>query len=402
MDKKLEYIASEAINKLKNTEISIHCWQVDDVAGFELDTKLSGGIQATGNYFGKARNKEEVFQDLEFVFGHLGGKFRLNLHACYLISANGHDRDEIEYDDFIEWVDFAKKNNVKIDFNPTFFAHEKSHNGFTLSNEDENIRKFWIEHGKRSLKIAEKIANELDDICLLNIWIPDGSKEIPTNRYRHREILKDALDEIIGIEYDKKRVPVSVESKVFGIGVESYTVGSHEFYMQYAASRQINCLIDTGHYHQSENVADKLSSLLIFNNKVALHLTRAVRWDSDHTLIRNQDLVEICDEITRLGIEKFYLGLDWFDGSINRLFAYISGVRNLQKTLLQSMINNELYHVINIPTESNAILRYEFLKDNFNLNEIWEKYCEKTNTKSDVDVINAIDEYEKSVLRGRR
>ncbi len=401
MDKKLEYIASEAINKLKNTEISIHCWQVDDVAGFELDTKLTGGIQATGNYFGKARNKKEVFQDLEFIFSQLGGKFRLNLHASYLISTNCHDRNEIEYEDFIEWVDFAKKNDVKIDFNPTFFAHEKSISGFTLSNEVESIRQFWIEHGKRCLKIAEKIAQELDDICLLNIWIPDGSKEVPTNRYRHREILKKSLDEIIGIEYSKERVAISVESKVFGIGVESYTVGSHEFYMQYASSRGINCLIDTGHYHQSENVADKLSSLLVFNDKIALHLTRAVRWDSDHTLIRNQELTEICDEITRLGIEKFYLGLDWFDGSINRLFSYISGVRNLQKTLLKSMMNNELHNVINIKSESNAILRYEFLKDNFDLNQIWKKYCEETKTKSDVDVLVAIDEYEKNILKER-
>lgn len=399
--KNVKIITNEAIANLSEVEISIHCWQTDDVAGFELDTQLSGGIQSTGNYPGKARTKDEVFKDLEFVFKNLGGKFRLNLHAFYLISEQIHDRNEIEYSDFSEWVEFAKKNNMKLDFNPTFFAHDKANTGFTLASEDEEIRKFWIEHGQRCIKISEQIAKELNDICVMNIWIPDGSKEVPTNRLRHRELLKDSLDQIIGIEYDKALVPVAVESKVFGIGVESYTVGSHEFYMSYAASRGINCLIDSGHYHQTENVADKLSSLLTFNDKVALHLTRPVRWDSDHVLIRNQELTDICDEIVRLGTDRFYIGLDWFDGSINRPFAYISGIRNLQKTLLKSMINRKLYATDNIPTESNALLRYEFLKDNFDIATAWNDYCHATNTLCDEAVLQQIDVYEQTELKGR-
>lgn len=398
---KLQTITKAAIEKMSQTEISVHCWQTDDVAGFELDTELSGGIQSTGNYPGKARNKEEVFRDLEFVFNNLGGKFRLNLHAFYLISEAGHDRNEIEYADFAEWVEFAKKNNVKIDFNPTFFAHDKADTGFTLSSDDEEIRAFWIDHGQRCIKISEQIAKELNDICVMNIWIPDGAKEVPTNRLRHRELLKDSLDQIIGIEYDKELVPVAVESKVFGIGVESFTVGSHEFYMSYAASRGINCLVDSGHYHQTENVADKLSSLLTFNDKVALHLTRPVRWDSDHVLIRNQELSDICDEIVRLGTDKFYIGLDWFDGSINRPFAYISGIRNLQKTMLKAMINRELHNTDEIATESNALLRYEFLRDDFDMASVWTEYCATTSTLDDVAVLAEIDKYEETELKGR-
>ncbi|MFV0556392.1 MAG: L-rhamnose isomerase [Lactovum sp.] len=399
--KNLEAITQAAIEKISQTELSIHCWQADDVVGFELTTTQGGGIQSTGNYPGKAGNKEEVFKDLEFVLKHLGGKFRLNLHAFYLISDKNHDRNEIEYADFTEWVDFAKKNEIKIDFNPTFFAHEKASAGFTLSSDDEVIRSFWIEHGKRCLKISEEIAKKQNDICLMNIWIPDGAKEVPTNRLRHRELLKDSLDQIIGINYDKDLVAVAVESKVFGIGIESFTVGSHEFYMNYAMSRGINCLIDSGHYHPTENVADKLSSLLAFNEKVALHITRPVRWDSDHVLIRNQELSDLTDEIVRLGTDKFYLGLDWFDGSINRPFSYISGVRNLQKMMLRSMINHDLYDTDNIKTDSNSLLRYEFLKDNFDMSAVWTAYCQVTNTLSDKEVLEAIDSYENTELKGR-
>ncbi len=396
-----ETIKQEAIKKLSEVEVSIHCWQTDDVAGFELDKSLSGGIQATGNYLGKASTKDEVFQDLEFVLSNLTGKFRINLHASYLISKTLKDRNEIEYEDFKPWVDFAKKNNVKLDFNPTFFAHEKASSGFTLSSTDEDIRGFWVEHGKRCLKISEQIARELNDHCLFNIWIPDGCKERPVNRLIHRKQLLRSLDEILSIEYDKNLVPVSVESKVFGIGLESYTVGSHEFYMNYAASRKINCLIDTGHFHPTENVADKLSSLLLFNDKVALHLTRDVRWDSDHVLIRNENLSEVCDEIIRLGHDKFYIGLDFFDGSVNRPFAYISGIRNLQKTLLKSIINDLTVNE-EIKAESYEILKYEFLKDSFNLNSIWNEYLNQNNMVNDFHVLENINEYEKEVLKERK
>lgn len=384
---------------LKNTEISIHCWQTDDVAGFEVGTEVSGGIQATGNYPGKARNKQEVFEDLKFVINNLSGKFRINLHASY--QDRGTERDELTIEDFRDWIEFAKENNVKIDFNPTFFGHEQSSTGFTLSSEQDDIRNFWIEHGKRTLKIAEQIAKELDDHCLFNIWIPDGAKEKPINRLKHRLLLKDSLDKILSIDYDKNLVPVSVESKVFGIGLESYTVGSHEFYMNYANSRGINCLIDSGHFHPTENVADKLSSLLAFNDKVALHLTRPVRWDSDHVTLLNQDLTEITDELVALGIDKFYIGLDYFDASINRLFAYITGIRNLQKSILKSLLNFEEKD-LELETTSMNILTKDFLKDNFDFNSIWNEYCAEGNVLSDKDVIEEIKKQETNILNQRK
>ncbi len=399
--KDINKIKVEALKELNDVEISIHCWQTDDVAGFELSTELSGGIQSTGNYLGKANNKDQVMKDLEFVLQNLAGKFRLNLHACYLISEDNKDRDEISYDDFSEWVEFAKRNNVKLDFNPTFFSHPNADSGYTLSSTDEEIRTFWVKHGQKSLQIAERMAKELNDICVFNIWIPDGCKEVPTNRLVHRQQLAKSLDEIIAIDYDKDLVPVAVESKVFGIGVESFTVGSHEFYMNYAATRNINCLVDMGHYHPTENVADKLSSLLVFNDRVALHLTRPVRWDSDHVIIRNDEIQGVCDEIIRLGKEKFYIGLDFFDGSINRTFAYISGIRNTQKAFLRAILNEKMHDSKEISANSYDLLKYEFLRDDFDINGIWNEYCETNNVASDVEVIKVIEDYEKNVLEAR-
>lgn len=388
----------EALKILAETPITLHCWQADDVVGFEVNSMAGGGIQSTGNYPGKARNKDEVFQDLEFVIKNLGGKFRINLHAFY--QDKGTPRDKLTVDDFVDWIEFAKKMNVGIDFNPTFFGHENAKDGFTLSSTNPKIRKFWIDHGKSTLIVAQEIAKALNDTCLYNIWIPDGSKEPPLNRYKHRKLLMESLDEIIGINYDKNIVKVAVESKVFGIGLESFTVGSHEFYLSYANSRGINCLIDSGHYHPMENVADKLSSMLLFNDKVALHLTRPVRWDSDHTTIENQDLSDIADELVRLGLNKFYIGLDFFDGSINRLFAYITGVRNLQRCILKALLN---YDKANdkLETTSMNILKYEFLKNDFDLKSIWREYCTLTNTPNDKEVLEKIEAQEKNVLSKR-
>lgn len=389
---------TQALKILAETPITLHCWQTDDVAGFEVDAMAGGGIQSTGNYPGKARNKEEVFEDLEFVINNLGGKFRINLHAFY--HDKGTPRDQISVNEFTDWIEFAKRMNVGIDFNPTFFGHPKAEAGFTLSSTDEEIRKFWVDHGKASLRAAQGIAEAMGDECLFNIWIPDGSKEVPLNRYKHRELLRKSLDEIIGIDYNKDLVKISVESKVFGIGLESFTVGSHEFYLSYANSRGINCLIDSGHFHPMENVADKLSSMLLFNDKVALHLTRPVRWDSDHTTLQNQDLSDIADELVRLGLHKFYIGLDFFDGSINRLFAYISGVRNVQRTFLNSLLNYEKSND-DLETTSMNILKYEFLKNDFDLKAIWKEYCAQQGVPSDKEVLAKIEAQERDVLSKR-
>lgn len=398
---KLKAIGNEELKKayeiLDDIEISIHCWQGDDVCGFELESKSGGGIQATGNYFGKATTPDELMNDIEFVLKNLRGKFRLNLHANYLISSMNHDRNEIEYEDFAQWVEFAKKNNLKIDFNPTFFGHEKSSTGYTLANIDDEIRNFWIEHGRRCLKIAEQIAIELDDVCLFNIWIPDGAKEVPYDRFIHRKLLKDSLDKILEIEYDKNKVVVAVESKVFGIGIESYTVGSHEFYMSYAQTRNILCLLDNGHFHPTENVADKLSSLLNFNEKVALHITRPVRWDSDHVITYNDEVKEIASEIIKLGYKNFYIATDFFDASINRTFAWISGIRSLQKALLTAILDEITFEDCIFTPSSEDSLKYKFLSGKYPLNSIWDDY----NLIDDEKLLIEINKYEEEVLRRR-
>lgn len=295
----------------------------------------------------------------------------------------------------------CKKHDLKIDFNPTFFAHEVASTGYTLSSTEERIRKYWVRHGIACIKIAEEIASELDDYCLFNIWVPDGCKEIPTNRLNNRVQLKKSLDEILDCEYDRNLVKIAVESKVFGIGIESYTVGSHEFYMNYAAQNDILCLIDNGHFHPTENVADKLSSMLLFNEKIALHVTRPVRWDSDHVLILNEELKEITNEIINLGSDKFYIGLDYFDASINRLFAWISGIRNLQKGLLLGLINQKL-DLTKDNNDSYSILKNNFLRANVSHNEAWELYCIDNNIPTDYELLKIIEKYETEILKERK
>ncbi len=280
-----------AVKELLNIPISIHCWQGDDVAGFENATALTGGIQATGNYMGKARNPQELMADIDKVLELIPGKHRINLHANYAIFEEGEfaDRNKLEPKHFSKWVEFAKARGLGLDFNPTFFSHEKASEA-TLSSENEEVRKFWVEHGQQSLKITEYFAKELGTPSTMNIWIGDGFKDIPADRKAPRARLKKSLDEILSIGYDKTLVNVAVESKVFGIGVESYTVGSHEFYMNYAAKNDLLCLLDNGHYHPTEQVADKISSMLLFAPKVALHVTRPVRWDSDHVVLFNDEI----------------------------------------------------------------------------------------------------------------
>ena len=394
----------KALNTLKDIPISIHCWQGDDVIGFDGGDSLSGGIQTTGNYLGRARNFEELKQDIKKAFALMPGKKRLNVHACYAIKEKGDkaDRDSYEPKHFAPWVAFAKEIGLDgIDFNPTMFSHPKMKDGLSLSSPDKEIRDFWIRHCQASIKIAEYFADEMGTPSLVNIWIPDGFKDIPSDRLGPRLRLKDSLDQILAIPYDRKKVIVAVESKVFGIGIESYTVGSNEFYQNYAAKNNICCLLDNGHYHPLEYVSDKIPSLLAFYDKVALHVTRGVRWDSDHVVLFEDELKEIAKEIVRNdAINKVIIGLDYFDASINRLSAWITGQRAMQKALLFALlINNKELKELQDKADFTSLMVEQEKYKTLPFGAIWEEYLERENLKD--DYLSDIKKYEKEVLANR-
>ncbi len=331
----------EAMKKLAEVPVSVHCWQGDDVIGLDGAGSLSGGIQTTGNYPGRARNFEELKKDIAKAFSLMPGKLRLNLHASYaILNGENVDRNAYRPEHFAPWVKFAKELKLDgIDFNPTMFSHPMVKGGLTLSSPDEEVRKFWVDHCIACLKIAEYFADEMGSPCLVNIWIPDGLKDVPADRLTPRLRLKDSLDKILACGYNRDKAVVAVESKVFGIGVESYTVGSNEFYQNYAAKNGICCLLDNGHYHPLEYVSDKIPALLAFYDKLALHVTRGVRWDSDHVVILDDEIKEIAKEIVRCNaLDKVMIGLDYFDASINRLSAWVTGERSMQKALLQALL----------------------------------------------------------------
>ena len=331
----------EALGKLKDVTISVHCWQGDDVTGFDSRASLSGGIQTTGNYPGKATTPEELMADIDKAFSLIPGKKKLNLHASYAIFEDGEfaDRNALEPKHFKKWVDFAKERNMGIDFNPTYFSHAMVKDNLTLSSPDENVRKFWVEHGIQCLKISEYFAEETGIPCVMNIWIPDGYKDIPADRVAPRARFKKSLDEILSTPYDKSKVYVTLESKVFGFGLESYTVGSAEFCLSYSTKNGITPLMDNGHYHPTELVSDKISSLLLFNEKIALHITRGVRWDSDHVVLFDDETKEIAKEIVcNDALNRVFIATDYFDASINRISAWVTGVRNVQKALLNALL----------------------------------------------------------------
>jgi len=388
-----------AVKQLAKIPISIHCWQGDDVSGFE-GRSLSGGIAATGNYPGKAGNYLELMQDIECALSLVPGKHRLNLHANYAITEEPTDRNELKPAHFAKWVDFAKKHGMGLDFNPTFFSHPKA-DAATLSHYDEDIRRFWIDHGKASIKIAEYFANELNTYCHFNIWIPDGLKDIPADRYTPRKLLKSSLDEILA-DYDKQKVEVSVESKVFGIGLESYTVGSHEFYMNYAAKNNIMCLIDNGHYHPTENVADKIPSMLAFFDKMALHITRPVRWDSDHVVLFDDITRDIAREIIFCGADKVLIGLDFFDASINRVAAWVLGIRNLQKALLYALLTpfEKLSDLQKTQNKTELLVAQEELKT-YPFGDVWDYFCEYCEVSVKDEWLNNVKAYERDYLSKR-
>ena len=394
----------KAISILKNIPVSIHCWQGDDVIGLDCGGSLSGGIQTTGNYLGRARNFDELKADITKAFALMPGTKRLNLHASYaILNGDKVDRDNYQPKHFAEWVEFAKELGLQgIDFNPTMFSHSKVKDGLTLSSPDESIHKFWVEHCKACIKIAEYFATEMRSHSLVNIWIPDGYKDIPADRLTPRLRLKKSLDEILSVNYDKSKVVIAVESKVFGIGVESYTVGSNEFYQNYAAKNNICCLLDNGHYHPLEYVSDKIPALLAFYDKVALHVTRGVRWDSDHVVLFEDELKEIAKEIVRNNaINKVLIGLDYFDASINRLSAWVTGQRAMQKALLYALLTNhdELKALQYNADFTTLMVKQEEYKT-MDFGAVWQEYLKQQGLEE--SYLPTIREYEQTVLKERK
>ena len=395
-----------AIETLKNIPISIHCWQGDDVTGFDHEGPLTGGIQATGNYPGKATNVQELMKDLDKAISLMPGKKKLNLHASYAVFDEGEhvDRDKLEPKHFQKWVDFAKDRSMGIDFNPTFFSHDKVKDGLTLSSPDDKTRKFWIEHGKACIRISQYMAKETGVPCIMNIWTGDGYKDIPADRMGPRLRYKDSIEQILSEPYDKNLVKPCVESKVFGIGVEAYTVGSSEFTLSFAATHD-GCLplMDNGHYHPTEFVSDKIPSLLCFFPEIALHITRPVRWDSDHVVLFDDETKEMAKEIVRCnGLERVYMALDFFDASINRIAAWTIGFRSWQKALLNALCTpNVLFtEMQNQERLTELMMMQEELKT-FPLGDIWVQYCNESGVCPDAGWFEEIKKYEKEVLSKR-
>lgn len=392
----------KALDTLKDISVSIHCWQGDDVGGFDSTDALSGGIQATGNYPGKATTPEELMADIDKAFSLIPGKKKLNLHACYAIFDGEHvDRDKIQPKHFEKWVKFAKERNMGLDFNPTFFSHPMVKDNLTLSSPDETVRKFWVEHGKRCIEISEYFANETGVPCVMNIWIPDGYKDIPADRLGPRARFKKSLDEILSVPYDKTKVFPCLESKVFGIGLESYTVGSSEFCLTYAAKNGITPLMDNGHYHPTEVVSDKISSVLLFNDTLALHITRPVRWDSDHVVLFDDETREIAKEIIRAdALDRVFIATDYFDASINRISAWITGGRSVQKALLYALLEpSSLKELQDSSDFTSLMVRSEELKT-MPFGDVWEEYLNREGVS--IDYLSEVKTYEKNVLEERK
>lgn len=392
----------KAIAKLQNIQLSLHCWQADDVTGFEnLGGDLTGGIQATGNYPGKARNIDELRQDILKAASMIPGNHRLNLHEIYgEFGGEFVDRDQVEPKHFAGWIEWGKEHNMKLDFNSTSFSHPKSGN-LSLANPDKSIRDFWIEHTKRCRAIAEEMGKAQNDPCIMNLWVHDGSKDLTVNRLYYRELLMDSLDKIFEKEY--KHMKDCIESKVFGIGLESYTVGSNDFYIGYGTSRKKIVTLDTGHFHPTEIVADKISSLLLYTPEIMLHVSRPVRWDSDHVTIMNDDTLELCKEIIRCdALDRVHIGLDYFDASINRIGAYVIGSRATQKCLLQALLepletlrkyelNNQLFERLALLEESKSLP----------WNAVWDEFCLRNNVPVGETFIPEVEKYEAEVTSKR-
>ena len=398
----------KAISLLKDVPVSLHCWQGDDVRGFDTDPNkpLTGGIQTTGNYPGRARTPEELMADLDEVLSLIPGKPKMNLHACYAIfDGEWADRDKLEPKHFQKWVDYCKARGLGCDFNPTFFSHPKC-DPLTLSSPNEATRKFWIEHGKACIRISTYLAEQLGEMCVMNIWTGDGFKDIPADRMGPRVRYRESIDEILSEPYDFDKVKPCIESKVFGIGVESYTVGSSEFALSYAAMNKDKCipLMDNGHYHPTEVVSDKIPALLAFFPEIALHVTRPIRWDSDHVVLFDDETKEIAREIVRCGglDGRVHIALDYFDASINRISAWVTGYRNVQKALLFALLqpNETLKALQDTGNFSKLMVLQEELKT-LPFGEIWDEYCVRCGKPVDGEWYQKIEAYEKKVLEER-
>ncbi len=394
-----------ALKATASIPVSIHCWQGDDVAGFEAaDGDLTGGIQSTGNYPGKARNIDELRKDFEFAKSLIPGKKKFSLHAIYLDS-NGKKvaRNEIGPEHFASWIDWAKEQGLGLDYNPTFFSHPLSADGFTLSSDDESIRKFWVEHGILSRKVSEAFGKATGQPSVINFWVPDGFKDTPVNRARKRENLARSYDEIFAEKISKEYNLDSVESKLFGIGLESCTIGSHEFYMGCAMKHGILLTLDTGHFHPTEMVSDKLSSTLQYLDGVMLHVSRPVRWDSDHVVILDDELKAIACEIHRGGFEKrVNIGLDFFDGSINRIAAWTMGTRNMQKAILWANLEPvKMLQKFELDGDFTSRLAYLEELKTLPFGLVWNAYCEMQGVPAGDSWIPMMKQYEKDVLSAR-
>ena len=392
----------QALEALQKISISIHCWQADDVTGFEMQDKLGGGgIQATGNYPGKARNIDELRVDIEKVTTMIAGKHRLNLHEIYGdFKGKAVDRNEVTPEHFQSWMQWAKEKDMKLDFNSTSFGHPKS-GDLTLANPDKAIRDFWIEHTKRCRWISDEMGKFQNDPCIMNLWVHDGSKDFTVNRLKYRQILEQSLDEIFAKEF--KNMKDCIEAKLFGIALESYTVGSYDFYLGYGAKKQKIVTLDTGHFHLSESVADKISSLLLFTPEIMLHVSRPIRWDSDHVTILNDDLIDLAKEIVRAdALSRVHIGLDYFDASINRMGAYVIGIKATQKAFLQGLLE-PIAKLREYEANGQYFERLALLEEAKGLpwNAVWDYFCLKNNIAIGEDFIAEIQQYEKTVTSFR-
>ena len=394
------------IAKLQTIPVAVHCWQGDDVKGFDQDGPLTGGIQTTGNYPGKARTPEELMADMDKALSLTSGKKKLNLHASYAIFEPGEyvDRDKLEPKHFQKWVEFAKERNMGIDFNPTFFSHAKVKDGLTLTSPDEETRNFWIEHGKACIRISQYFAEQTGVPCVMNIWTGDGFKDVPADRMGPRMRYKESIEAILSEPFDKNLVKPCVESKVFGIGVEAFTAGSAEFTLSFAASHE-GCLplMDNGHYHPTEVVSDKIPALLCFYPEIALHITRGIRWDSDHVLVLDDETKEIAKEIVRCNaLDRVYMALDYFDASINRISAWVVGIRSWQKALLMAMCmpHESLKKLQDESKFTELMVMQENAKD-LPYSDVWAEYCRVCGVAGDASWYQDIVKYEEEVLSKR-
>ena len=392
------------IERMKNVPISIQCWQGDDVKGFENSGPLTGGIQTTGNYPGAARNIEELQADFEKAASMIPGKKKLSLHAIYLDNkGESVPRDQIKPEHYDAWIKWAKKNGFGLNLDPTCFSHPYSDDGFTLSHHDEKIRKFWIDHVIATRKIAEYIGKEMGEVCASNYWIPDGFKDIPVDRKGYRERLEDSLDQIFAVDVDPRYNVASLEGKVFGIGAESCTIGSNDFYLGYCAKKGQYLTLDAGHFHPTEVISDKISTALQFTPGLLLHVSRPVRWDSDHVVIFDDELKAIAEEIVRSeSMERIHIGLDFFDASINRIAAWVIGARNIEKALLYAMLEpTAMMKKLEVEMDYTSRLAWIEELKSMPFEAVWDKYCLECGVPCGISWLKEVKKYEEEVLSKR-